>query len=272
MIDTEFLKRYVDNDGCVAESMLDIDEQLTNICWLPIPNCRIEPDDWRLFWELWNKDKTYMDPSGKEKAVWESLCIWKSTEIKDEDAYHADYPLKIVDWSKHFPKMFEKIFSCMPYKEIWKVTLSSNIERVPLHVDPPVWGTKSGSPARHGTLNPWPNSLRIMLVDENTRPTFYLTPWPRHFMNKGKMKDFGLFELGSRTEPHVDDRCYVDLGKNTNTFVFSNGEFMHGADYAGKTKIVMLIWGLPDAEKWKQRLREVLISYPEYKYKCRLNR
>jgi hypothetical protein len=261
-LNTDFLKRFSDKSDCLTPDVLDIDPELTNICWLPIRNAKIEPDNWELFWRLWEKDKLAMSSNGNP-AIWESLCIWRADRFKDEDSLQSAYPQKAVDWSKHFPQLFKNLFQLMPYKEIFKITLASNISRVPAHVD-------RSFCLEDEILTPWPNTIRVILHDKNPRPTFYLTRWPKEILDQGKIKNFkSIDEWILKNDPSSSDKCYVQLPEDSNTFIFSNGEFLHGADFMGHSKIVLLIWGRPDAEPWKQKLRDIQKNFPQYTSICR---
>lgn len=268
-MDLNFLKKYVDGERCLDDSVLEIDSDLTNICWLPIPHLKIVPDDWELFWKLWNDFKNPMSNKKDQSTIWDGLCIWKSPLLPDHEVYHSMFPLKITDWSHHFPKMFEKIFSSMPYEEIWKVTIATNLKRVPIHVDPPRVSFNTNL-NRSGVIFPWPNTLRILLHDENVKPTFFLSKWPKNLIDKGLIKDqMDLTEWYSTKEPENHEKCYVQLPNNTNSFLFSNGEYMHGADFFGPTKVLLLVWGNPKRSAWKEKLRSILKEFPEYKNICR---
>jgi hypothetical protein len=59
----------------------------------------------------------------------------------------------------------------------------------------------------------------------------------------------------------MDKRMYVNLPPDTNTFLFNNGAFIHGADLA-KPKIIMAIKGDIDTTKL---LRYLESSYNKYK-------
>lgn len=264
MINKEFLKRYVDNSGSISEDILKIDVDLTNICWLPVPNTLIEPDDWNLFWKLWTEQKTSTYPEGYDNMGWDSLCIWKSPNLSNENIKKI-YPQKIVDWSMHFPKMFEKLCKVMPYSNIWKITLASNTNRIPLHIDRTI-------DRSYEVLTPWPNSVRVLLHDTNKKPTFYLSKWPKEMLDQGRIqKPEKLDEWGYAFDPDVTDKRYVQLPKNTNTFVYSNGEFMHGADYSGNCKILVLIWGRPNEAAWKEKLKIIKNDFPEFQRICKFD-
>jgi hypothetical protein len=81
MTDTRFLKRFTNGiDPPFCPEILEIDPKLTNIPWLTVPVNRIEPDDWDVFWKLWEKCKF---KSGKYNEVWESVCIWSNPNLTE---------------------------------------------------------------------------------------------------------------------------------------------------------------------------------------------
>lgn len=254
----EYLKRYKSEDINLFPEALDFDEILSDVAWLPLPGVKIEPDDWNLFHTLWHEQKLPMVAKDSQQNLWDGLCIWKNPKLQDSEVYHPMFPQKIVDWSSLFPKMFEKINRLLPYEEIWKITLATNHQNVPIHVDPP--RVEPGNPLfRQAVLNPWPNSLRIFLEDPNVQSHFYLTEWPQSLLKKGLIRDLdSVSEWGTFEEVPKGQRCYVDLPKNTNAFVFSNGRYLHGADYFGVSKILLLVWGKPEAARWKEKLKQIL--------------
>jgi len=242
-MDLTFLKRFSYN---VNPEIFDVDDKLTNIPWITIPDTIISPDNWDLFWELWNKDKSPMAPAGKEdSAIWDSLCIWKSPELSN--IMHSSYPAKIVDWYPYFPNMIDQLRTIMPFSHIEKITLSSNKKAVVPHIDPAA------------TFYPWPNSLRVMIYDTNTRPTFYLKKWSSLSLNREPITSVNpdLRQTYEIEPVPYNEKMYVDLPETSNTFLFNNGEFLHGADLVDN-KIILLVWGIPDILKWKSYLYRLL--------------
>jgi hypothetical protein len=229
-----------------------IDHKWTSVPWLPLDIPRIEPDDWDLFWKLWNEknaDITRANP--QESQYWKGLCCWLNPTI---DHTKFNYSNTVVDdWSQHFPRMFEQIKNCLPFFSLEKIVLWSNVNTVNPHFDP------------DAVIYPWPDSLRIMLWDTNDRPTFYVNKWP------ARSEDFNPPPVTVRTggkgygiksdRVPQDKRMYVDLPTDTNTFVFNNGAFLHGADLA-KPKIIMAVKGRPNIYKW---LKALEASYKKYK-------
>jgi len=229
-----------------------VDHKWTPIPWVPLDIPKIEPDDWDLFWQLWNEknaDITRGNP--KESQYWKGLCCWLNPEI---DHTKFNYSNTVIDdWSKHFPKMFEQIFNCLPFYSIEKVVLWSNINEVNPHFDP------------DAVIYPFPDSLRIMLWNTNDQPTFYVNKWPERSSDFNppsvKVRTGGTgYGIKSARVPQ-EDRMYVNIPTDTNTFVFNNGAFLHGADLA-KPKIIMAVKGRPDIYKW---LRALETSYEKYK-------
>ena len=229
-----------------------IDHTWTNVPWLPLDIPRIEPDDWDLFWKLWNeKNSDITRGNPKESQYWKGLCCWLNPSI---DHTKFNYSNTVIDdWSRHFPKMFAQIRACLPFVSLEKIVLWSNINTVNPHFDP------------DAVIYPFPDSLRIMLWDTNEQGTFYMNKWP------ARTEDFNPLPVTVRTngtgygiKPErvpVEDRMYVNLPPETNTFVFNNGAFLHGADLA-KPKIIMAVKGRPNIYKW---LKALEASYNKYK-------
>lgn len=229
-----------------------IDHKWTAVPWIPVDYPRIEPDNWDLFWKLWNEKHAVIGrPDIAGQNYWEGLCIWLHPMIKPDQFNYSG--TVVDDWSTHFPKMFADINACVPWLNIEKIVLWSNVNEVHGHFDP------------DRLIYPFPDSLRIMLWDTNEQPTFYMTKWPDRTpefnpplvtQRKGA-RGYGI-------KPHsrpIDKRMYVNLPPDTNTFLFNNGAFIHGADLA-KPKIIMAIKGDLDITKL---LRHLESSYNKYK-------
>lgn len=264
-LDLKFLT-YISPDAWPELEAIDF--KWTAIPWLPLDIPRIEPDDWDLFWKLWNEKVSTVGSINigrngelKSNPLWQGLCIWKNPEV---DPTKFNYPHQLFDdWEAHFPNMFKTIKECLPYLSLEKILLWQNINEIEPHFDPDL------------QLWPWPESMRVMLWDSNDSPTFYMTKWPE------RTSEFDMPLITNRTQgrgygfksERVPDggKMYVNLPPETNSFVFNNGAFVHGADLA-KPKIIMVIKGRPKIYEWLKVLES---SYEKYKHlipDCRLKK
>lgn len=238
----------------VWPEIASIDHKWTAVPWVPVDYPKIEPDDWDLFWKLWEEKHAVVGrPDIAGQNYWEGLCIWLHPAIKPDQFNYSG--TVVDDWSLHFPKMFADINACVPWLNIEKIVLWSNVNEVHGHFDP------------DKVIYPWPDSLRIMLWDTNDSPTFYMTKWPDR--TPGFNPPLVTQRKGARgygIKPHirpVDKRMYVNLPPDTNTFLFNNGAFIHGADLA-KPKIIMAIKGDLDIFKLLKHLESSYEKYKEY--------
>lgn len=250
-MDLGFQKRFISENGeSVFPDMREVLPDLTNKSYIVLPDTIIQPDDWELFWQLWEMRGPMTgegDSSVTNVVMWDTLGIYKHPDVLYEDIVEPEFSYPWSDWQQYFPNMFSKIFSVMPYKKISHITLCQNIRQVVPHIDPsPVFCA-------------YPNTLRVMICDENDGPTFYLTKWPSYKLQNTITKR-NLLPYSERyiKSNEAVQREYVYLPSSSNTFVFSNGEFLHGADYHGRKKIMMLVHGEIDQEKWKQKLKTFL--------------
>lgn len=227
-----------------------ISSKWTKVPYIPVDVPKIEPDNWDLFWELWDQHRDRIKRDINEPDYWQGVMIYLHPTIDPSNFNFNTTP--ISDWTKHFPKMFKAIKEAVPFTFIEKIVLWQNVREVDPHFDPDAF------------VYPWPDSLRVMLHDTNKKPTFYMTKWPTRSVNFNPPPTFekkhGLFGVKSR-DVLKENRLYIDLPKETNTFLLNNGAFLHGADF-GSEKIIMAIKGKPNVMKWLKNLDS---SYEKYK-------
>lgn len=227
-----------------------VDPKWTPVAWVPLDVPKIEPDDWELFWKLWNEKNADITRGLKETQFWKGLCCYLNPEI---DHTKFNYKNTVIDdWTAHFPKMFQQLYDCLPFHSIEKVVLWSNINEVTPHIDP------------DAVIYPWPDSLRVMIWDTNDGPTFWISRWPERTVDYDPkpitVRTGAAYGVSIDRIPR-EKRTYVELPPETNTFVFNNGAFLHGADLA-KPKIIMAIKGRPKINEWLKVLEP---SYKKYK-------
>lgn len=240
----DFLKYISDS---AWPTLRHVSPKWTNRSWLRVKDTIIEPDDWNLFWKLWEQDQAEI--SGRtpdEKPMWKGLLIYKDPSI---DTSKFNYNNTVIrDWSQHFPKMFEKIKTLLPWAFLEKIVLWQNVNEIPPHFDP------------DAVIYPWPDSLRIMLWDTNEEDTFYMARWPERTeeYNPPLITERKGAAYGCKSDriPH-DKREYIKLkGTTSNTFLFNNGAYLHGADMA-KPKIIMAVKGRPQVTEWLNTLEKL---------------
>ena len=96
----------------------------------------------------------------------------------------------------------------------------------------------------------FPTEIRVMLQDDNPKPTFWLTSAKTHKPN---------------TEVPHDQKHYVVLPKGTNTFVWNNEDYLHGADFDGQNrKVLAVVKGWVDLDKLESLLDKSIEKYKDF--------
>jgi len=228
-------------DKTTHHALVDLERKYGDIPWIPLAIPKILPNNLDHFIRYFNENakagvrKTHSydepdnDPNNKSSS-WNNP-YWKTLELyrgPSSEKWFGTNTIENynVDARNIFPELYEQIFDLLPYKELFFVRFWSNIRPVGLHRD------------QDWTYN-LPLSCRSIISDSNIDPTFYL----------------------SKTKGSLEDRQYVKLPADTNTFAFNNGAFWHGADYAGYNKILMVVSGIPDVDKFEKILSNSTVKY-----------
>ena len=166
---------------------------------------KIEPDNWDLFWKIWESDSSnYLrkqkDSQGNGQLApgWDGFC-WEFDIEKNGTQKMWDVPSK--DYTEYFPKL-RKTIDALPFRTV-RILFQSNRNIINPH--------KDGSPLTDHLE--YPTGVRAIIYDENTQANFYI--------------------IKNKTE-----KIYVDLKHDTNIFVYNNPKVLHAADYHGKMKII----------------------------------
>jgi len=135
------------------------------------------------------------------QANWQGLTVLDNGKADDRWAYSK------IDGYKLLPRFMEQLHDYLPVYGFSQVLFWSNQRAIGLHRD-------------LNEQHPFPTSLRIMISDENPKPTFWLQPLPE-----------GARGVGSERLPYIEEQAvYVDTSKTkSNTFVYNNGHWVHGA-------------------------------------------
>lgn len=171
---------------------------------LDIPN--FEPDNWQLFWQLWEDNATplvkrSMNVNTSEAPV-NSNDAWIGFDIFKHGHSITHWEANYLDVSTSLPNFYTSLMS-LPIKNIHRIRLISNIMPIPAHTD--------------DNLDRW--SVRYFLYNENTKPVWYFTP-P------------GLENKSNRT--------YFSTPSNTNWFAYNDKYCWHGCEYDFEHKKILL--------------------------------
>lgn len=166
------------------------------------------------FEEPWSKEShPFASNSSWHNPLWQVLDMYLDDDLP-QGFGHEIIASNYKDLSKEFPYFYQQIFEYFPFKKIWFIKFLQNNREILPHRDTD-WNFNL------------PTSFRSMIYDENVEPTFYL-------------RSFGNWQ-----------EKYVDLPCTVNTFAYNNGNFLHGARYHQRPKILMVVRGYLDFEKYR---------------------
>jgi hypothetical protein len=227
-------------------------EKYAGIAALPLALPKFELDDVNKFWQIWNSEvvavaRQHIDRGalGKDNPVmsftqWEGLAMYEDLSLLAKAAWATKISTKLTDSQ---PRFLKSVFDLLPFKRIRSVRLWSANREVKAHYD-------GNLPASLDGVLKFPTEIRIMLNDQNPTETFWLTPVSKH---------------NPQMSVPEEDKHYVKLPIDTNTFAWNNEDFLHGADYNPEyRKILVVIKGWIDVERLEPLLDESLEKYSEY--------
>lgn len=181
-----------------------------NLIWSALDTPTVYPKDWDLFWSAWEKHSgashiIKSDPAG-------NLCSDTSKDVdffKGLDIYAKEDKLLTENhWKVPY----------LDYKEIFPNLLDDLNTAFPWAdiLFCRLWMSNMPIPW-HRDYTSEPGTLRAMIYDENPKPTFKI--------------------FNAKAGVH-----YINLPKETNTFMYNNQTCFHGSDrQEGINKIVLII-------------------------------
>lgn len=210
---------------------------VNNILSTPVNLPRIEPDDWSIFWQVWDRDariyvRKHPDSAGNNllHPGWNGL-VW-DFELPDKGKFTM-FDVSTKNYKNIFPKWYATLMA-LPFRLI-RMQMLSNYNAISAHRDSTYYTDHL----------PYACDLRTMIVDENTEPTFWVSHSKRDRLEK----------------------FYIKMPSDTNTFVYNNPKLFHGADYHGKKKIIVTyIFEKLDEKKWHELLLSSYEKYKEYSF------
>jgi hypothetical protein len=142
---------------------------------------------------------------------------WDGIVAFNKDCADDRWTNPLVDGKTLFPKFFQQLHDYLPIRHLNQVQFWSNLIPIGFHRD----------------LNeqlPIPTSMRIVIEDNNPKPTFMLEAIPEE-----KKDTF----ISKRPQDAVNPK-FVDVSKTeSNTFAYNNKDWAHGAlKLEGHSKIL----------------------------------
>jgi hypothetical protein len=214
------------------------------IRWLPLDIPKFEFANYNQFLEIWDKESipiTRINPDVAEpwsktehplgvdsswhKAIFKGLYIYsdKPESFTEESIKASTFTKKYLNHPM-FESLIEHVKTHFPFYYINEMYIWESVQPILPHTDQTYfWNC--------------PNEFRIMLHDENEVPTFYTA-------------DIDNLDVN-----------YIDLPNDTNSFVWSNGSQVHGSDYLGKRKQLLVIHGVFSLSKYQELLDRSINKY-----------
>lgn len=231
-----------------------LEEKYRGIVALPLALPKFELDSTNDFWSIWNNEQARVDRQhidrgavGKDPAKvsksytqWDGLALYEDESLLDLAAWRTKLSPTLT---KSQPNYIKSIIENLPFVRVRSIRLWSANCTIPAHYD-------GNMPVSLDGKLKFPTEIRIMLDDKNPKETFWLTPV-------------------AKSKPHtsipLSDRYYVKLPQDTNTFVWNNEDYLHGADYDPQyKKILVVVKGWVDVSKLEILLDQSIQQYPNY--------
>lgn len=233
------------------EEMQVISEKYKAIKWLPLDVPKIDIGDPKEFLEIYNM---YRHPIMRVAADVAEPWTKEEHPHKQDSTYYKEsfngcylYSNKNIDWPHAwnlgpyvgdlpvFKRIVEQVHDYFPYYPLVRVHIWESVCYCPPHRD-------------NSAFWKCPTEFRTMLYDENDKPTFYVA------------------EDGS------DEPIFIDLPDDTNSFCWSNGRMVHGSDYHGKRKLLLVVAGIQHTQKSVELFDRSIAKYKDkLNYKLEMN-
>jgi hypothetical protein len=196
------------------------------IIYTPLNIPKIEPDNWEVFWNIWNKHSDIMVKKSinlatslskiGESGTWRGLDIYKLGNMS------PSWDCPYFDIKNDLPLLFQYIGN-LPIKNIYRVRLIQSLKPITPHTD--------------NDLDRW--EYRALLHNTSPKSQWFFT------------------------EPKKDERTYIELPDSTNWFAYNDKYSWHGSDYDPKfEKILVQLFFL--GPKHNDIIPSSIETYKEY--------
>lgn len=220
---------------------------------LPLDLPLITLDDQSKFWEIWDKEVEEVRRQNIDRGAeginypqmdvvqWQGLTVHENLFLLDKLAWNTKMSIDMAMTQKQYIKQLTSALSFLKIRSIrfWSATMP-----IPAHYD-------GNYPEELNGVFDFPTEIRLMLYDENPQQTFWLVKAGQH-------------------KPHtaIDNTAkhYIKLPNTTNTFIWNNESYLHGADYDSKYKKILVVikgW-ITDMDALEQLIDRSIEKYPNY--------
>lgn len=173
------------------------------IVYTPLNLPKIEPDNWDVFWNMWNNHsdiavKRSMNFNGSRSKIGDSN-IWRGLDIFKVGNIPTSWECPYFDIRNTLPLLYEAIRN-LKIRSLYRVRLLQSISDIGSHSD--------------DNNDTW--KVRAFLYYPSTVPQWYFT------------------------KPNDTERVYIDLPESTNWFAYNDKHAWHGTDYDPENKKILL--------------------------------
>lgn len=174
----------------------------------PLDIPRIEPDDWDLFWDIWNKHSGVLTKNftnqGSAVSPENAPKVWIGLDMFDRWTGGSAWQAPIFEAEHLFPKMFKTIFD-LNLPSLYRVRFITSLIPIPGHSD--------------DQADRW--NIRAFIHHPSTENQWY-------FNNPGDRDGV---------------RKYLRMPEDSNWFAYNDKYSWHGTDYdPEKPKILMQLY------------------------------
>lgn len=243
------LEKLIDQSQCPR-----LNEKYKGIAALPLALPRFELDSPDAFWQIWEAEKERVARQLIDRGAlgsnnptlthsqWDGLAMYEDLTLLKDAAWRTKVDFNL---SRTQPKYMLSIFKQLPFVRIRSIRMWSSNCVIPAHYD-------GNMPDTLDNVMHFPTEIRLMLDDKNPKETFWLCSSTKYKPNP-------------KLSVPMEDRYYVKLPKDTNTFAWNNEDYLHAADYDPQfRKILVVVKGWVDLPRLETLLDLSIEKYPDY--------
>jgi hypothetical protein len=174
------------------------------IIYTPVDLPKIEPDNWEVFWDIWNKHKNYLVKTKNNTSLSRTPIgatdLWLGLDILKKTTGFTAWQAPFFDIKHSLPNMYNSLTTLLPNAGVIRLVQSQ--KDFIAHTD--------------DNINIW--YLRAYLHYTDSKSQWYFT------------------------KPHDThgDRAYINLPESTNWFAYNDRHCWHGTDFDPNNKKILL--------------------------------